>query len=62
MDKVEILSKRTELGWSQERLARELGVSIMTIRRWEAGASTPSQLSQKVWGLFIAQNEEHPNG
>lgn len=29
---------RTQLNWSQERLARELEVSATTIRRWEQGA------------------------
>ncbi|MBE7415172.1 MAG: PilZ domain-containing protein [Deltaproteobacteria bacterium] len=32
-------------GWSQERLARELGVSFSTVNRWEKGRSRPSPLA-----------------
>ncbi len=33
---------RTRLGWSQEQLARRLGVSFATVNRWESGRSRPS--------------------
>jgi len=33
---------RTRLGWSQEQLARRLGVSFATVNRWESGRSHPS--------------------
>lgn len=36
---------REELGLSQEQLARNLGVSFMTVSRWERGHSKPSQLA-----------------
>ena len=32
---------RLERGWSQERLARALGVSKYTITRWETGKTRP---------------------
>ena len=32
---------RLELALSQERFARLLGVSLQTVRRWEAGLSRP---------------------
>lgn len=32
-------------GWSQEKLARELGVSFSTVNRWEKGRSRPSPLA-----------------
>jgi|AntAceMinimDraft_15_1070371.scaffolds.fasta_scaffold72890_1 DNA-binding XRE family transcriptional regulator len=38
---------RKEKGWSQERLAREIGVSFQTIHRWETGKFQPSQLAQE---------------
>ena len=31
--------------WSQEQLARELGVSLNTVQRWEAGKNQPSPLA-----------------
>jgi len=33
---------RLERGWSQERLARALGVSKYTIHRWEKGICMPT--------------------
>jgi len=38
---------RKRKGWSQERLARELGVSFQTVHRWETGKFEPSQLAQE---------------
>ena len=35
------------MGLSQEALARRLGVSGFTIRRWESGRSHPSPLAQE---------------
>ncbi len=38
---------RKKKGWSQERLARELGVSFQTVHRWETGKFEPSHLAQE---------------
>ena len=38
---------RQQYGWSQEDLARELGVSFSTVNRWENGKAKPSRLAQK---------------
>ena len=37
-----ILEMRKKLGWSQSRLANELGVSVKTIKNWESEVSDPS--------------------
>ena len=34
-------------GWSQEGLARELGVSFATVNRWENGKTKPFRLAQE---------------
>jgi putative transcriptional regulator len=40
-------------GWSQEQLARELGVSLNTVQRWETGRNKPSALArEKLQRLF----------
>ena len=39
---------REKLNWSQERLARDLSVSVNTIRRWEKGLNEPSTLAKKA--------------
>lgn len=36
---------RNRKGWSQEQLARQVGVSLNTVQRWEAGKTTPSPLA-----------------
>lgn len=36
---------RRELGFSQQRLAEELGVSFATVNRWENEHTKPSQLA-----------------
>ena len=39
--------------WSQEQLARELGVSLNTVQRWESGRNKPSALArEKLHRLF----------
>jgi len=32
-------------GWTQEQLARNLGVSLNTVQRWESGKTRPSPLA-----------------
>ena len=39
---------RQLMGWSQERLAREAGVSFCTVNRWENGKTRPSPMALKV--------------
>ena len=41
----DIKKLRKSLKMSQEQLAGELGVSTMTIRRWEADVNKPSRLA-----------------
>jgi len=45
MDKEAIKDLRQKLGLSQEALARKLGVSVLTVRRWEKGSFKPSPLA-----------------
>jgi len=45
MDKRAIKELRQKLGLSQEALARRLGVTVLTVRRWEKGACKPSPLA-----------------
>ncbi len=45
MDSKEIKQLRERLGWTKEKMALSLGVEPITIRRWEAGRSRPSQLA-----------------
>lgn len=53
MSKGEIKQIRKRLGWSQERLARELGLSFSTISRWERGESKPSPATQHLLNELV---------
>ena len=43
----ELKTLRQQQGWSQEDLARNLGVSFATVNRWENGKTKPSRLAQE---------------
>ena len=43
----ELKKLRQQQGWSQEDLARNLGVSFATVNRWENGKTKPSRLAQE---------------
>lgn len=38
---------RLKLGLSQMKFAHLMGVSLQTIQKWEAGASTPSEANKE---------------
>ena len=38
---------RDRKGWSQENLARHIGVSLHTVQRWETGKTIPSPLAME---------------
>ena len=42
MTPAEIKSLRSDLGWTQKRLAEACGVSIRAVKQWEQGKYTPS--------------------
>ena len=44
---VDLKKLRRQKGWSQEDLARNLGVSFATVNRWENGKTKPSRLAQE---------------
>jgi DNA-binding transcriptional regulator YiaG len=39
---------RAERFWAQEDLAREIGVSLSTVQRWEKQGANPNRLAQKT--------------
>jgi len=62
MDPERIKKIRLSLGWSQERLARELGVSFSTVNRWERGRTSPSPLAEKGLEKLDLINGNQVNG
>ena len=47
--------------WTQEQLARNIGVSLNTVQRWESGKTKPSPLAmeklQKVFEDVLEGNQ-----
>ena len=66
MENKRIKGLRIELGLSQERFARLLGVSLQTVRRWEEGLTRPlpvlglklEELQKKLGGASMAEEEK----
>ena len=44
-EKVKELRRRR--GWAQEDLAREIGVSLSTVQRWEKKGGEPTRLARR---------------
>lgn len=52
MTPTELKKLRAALGWSQQRLADELGVARNTVNRWEMGERHISAMVQKLLGTL----------
>ncbi len=44
---IDIKTIRLELGFTQEDLARTLGLALSTISKWEQGVTSPSRLARE---------------
>lgn len=55
-----IRALRQRMGWSQEDLAREIGVSLSTVQRWETKDSKPIRLArlklEELWQEIEVDN------
>ncbi len=51
----DIQSMRDQLGWSREKMAVELGVSLRTVCRWETGENEPSPLALDKIRILVAK-------
>ena len=54
----ELKKLRQQQGWSQEDLARNLGVSFATVNRWENSKTKPSRLAvEKIQVVVKRKNK-----
>ena len=44
---------RRKRGWAQEDLAREIGVSLSTVQRWETKGAKPTRLARREIKRFL---------
>ena len=60
-EKVRALRKK--MAWAQEDMAREIGVSLSTVQRWETRGANPSRLARReLEKLFRAVDIDAGNG
>ena len=45
--KEKVRDLRKKKGWAQEDLAREMGVSLSTVQRWENKGGQPTRLARR---------------
>jgi len=45
--KEKVKALRKNRGWTQEDLAREIGVSLSTVQRWESKGANPTRLARR---------------
>jgi DNA-binding transcriptional regulator YiaG len=52
-EKIDIKALRLRLGLTQEDVARQLGLALSTVAKWEQGVSSPSRLAyEKIESIF----------
>jgi len=51
-------AERRLRGWSQARLAKALGVSTRTVRRWELGQSVPYSYYQRQLAILFGKTAQ----
>ena len=45
--KEKVKELRKKMSWSQEDLAREIGISLSTVQRWEKQGGKPTRLARR---------------
>jgi len=52
-EKIDIKALRLRLGLTQEDVARQLGLALSTVSKWEQGITNPSRLAyEKIESTF----------
>ena len=55
----ELRQLRQQQGWSQEDLARKIGVSFATVNRWENGKTKPSRLAVEKIQVVVKRTSKN---
>ena len=52
-EKIDVKALRLRLGLTQEDVARQLGLALSTVSKWEQGVTNPSRLAlEKIEMIF----------
>ena len=49
---------RRKKGWAQEDLARQIGVSLSTVQRWERKGARPTRLARRELDKLFEEDTE----
>ena len=53
--KEKVKELRRRMGWAQEDLAHEIGVSLSTVQRWESKGGNPTRLARRELKKFFQE-------
>lgn len=53
MTPAQLKSLRAALGWSQQRLADEMGVARNTVNRWEMGKRNIPKMAERLLQMIV---------
>ena len=59
MSSREVRELRAQLGWTQQRLAREIGASTFSVNRWEKGTVPPGRMATLAMRLLARRAREN---
>lgn len=54
----QLIQLRAVLGWSQNRLAKQLGVNRSTIHRWELGTRRIPAMAEKLLAIIASNSPD----
>jgi len=55
---IDIKAIRLELGFTQEDLARKMGLALSTVSKWEQGVTSPSRLAREKIEKFLKKGKK----
>ena len=57
-EKIDIKALRLRLGLTQEDVARQLGLALSTVSKWEQGVTSPSRLALEKFEMIFGQGRK----
>jgi DNA-binding transcriptional regulator YiaG len=54
---IDVKTIRFKLGFTQEDLARRLGLALSTVSKWEQGVTSPSRLAREKLEKLLRKGE-----
>ena len=55
---IDVKAIRLKLGFTQEDLARKLGLALSTVSKWEQGVTSPSRLAREKLERWLKKGDK----